>query len=151
VSTGGGRTAVEFGGKMFDVLSAALCFGVGSEFLAGGFDAERESPLFFDKLFALCPSEGELTEGRFLEQIEDDGLIALAKTIVDRAEEKISLESELRRLTGIEEETTSFFPIVASWRKFMKTISPRKQTNRFKRQSLIMVNATLNRYRTQSF
>jgi hypothetical protein len=45
-----------------------------------------------------------------LEQIEEDGLVALAKTIIDRAEEKISLESELRKLRGIEEETDMIFP-----------------------------------------
>ena len=50
-------------------------------------------------------TEGELIEGKLVEEIEDDGLVALAKTIISRAEEKISLESELRRLQGFEEES----------------------------------------------
>jgi hypothetical protein len=71
---------------------------------------EKAITLNVKKLRAALLTEGELTEGRFLEQIEDDGLIALAKTIVDRAEERISLESELRRLTGMEEETDIILP-----------------------------------------
>jgi hypothetical protein len=55
-------------------------------------------------------TEGELTDGQFLEQIEEDGLVALAKTIIDRAEEKVSLESELRKLRGFEEETDMIVP-----------------------------------------
>jgi len=42
--------------------------------------------------------------------IEEDGLVALAKTIINRAEEKISLESELRKLRGVEEETDMILP-----------------------------------------
>ena len=45
-----------------------------------------------------------------MEQIEEDGLVALAKTIIDRAEEKISLESELHKLRGYEEETDMIVP-----------------------------------------
>jgi len=45
-----------------------------------------------------------------MEQIEDDGLVALAKTIIDRAEEKISLESELCKLRGFDEETDMILP-----------------------------------------
>jgi len=71
---------------------------------------EKAITLNVKKLRAALLTEGELTEGRFLEQIEDDGLIALAKTIVNRAEEKISLESELRRLTGIEDKTDIILP-----------------------------------------
>ena len=39
------------------------------------------------------------------EEFEEDGLLALAKTIIDRAEEQISLESELGKLRGVEEES----------------------------------------------
>ena len=38
-------------------------------------------------------TEGELTDGQFMEQVEDDGLVALAKTIIDRAEEKSRLKA----------------------------------------------------------
>jgi hypothetical protein len=62
------------------------------------------------KLRAALLTEGELTDGQFLEQIEEDGLVALAKTIIDRAEEKISLESELRKLRGVEEEADMILP-----------------------------------------
>ena len=66
---------------------------------------EKAITLNVKKLRAALLTEGELTDGQFLEQIEEDGLVALAKTIIDRAEEKISLESELRKLRGVEEET----------------------------------------------
>ena len=59
---------------------------------------EKAITLNVKKLRAALLTEGELTDGQFLEQIEEDGLVALAKTIIDRAEEKISLESELRKL-----------------------------------------------------
>jgi SNF2 family DNA or RNA helicase len=66
---------------------------------------EKAITLNVKKLRAALLTEGELTDGEFLEQLEEDGLVALAKTIIDRAEEKISLESELRKLRGVEEET----------------------------------------------
>ena len=87
---------------------------------------EKAITLNVKKLRAALLTEGELTEGRFLEQIEDDGLIALAKTIVDRAEEKISLESELRRLTGIEEETDIILPDSGELEEIHEDDSPRK-------------------------
>jgi SNF2 family DNA or RNA helicase len=65
---------------------------------------EKAITLNVKKLRAALLTEGELTDGQFLEQIEEDGLVALAKTIIDRAEEKISLESELRKLRGVEED-----------------------------------------------
>ena len=71
---------------------------------------EKAITLNVKKLRAALLTEGELTDGQFLEQIEDDGLVALAKTIIDRAEEKISLESELRKLRGFEEETDMILP-----------------------------------------
>src|SRR5713226_3089271 len=71
---------------------------------------EKAISLNVKKLRAALLTEGELTDGQFLEQIEEDGLIALAKTIIDRAEEKISLESELRKLRGVEEETDMIVP-----------------------------------------
>jgi SNF2 family DNA or RNA helicase len=71
---------------------------------------EKDITLNVKKLRAALLTEGELTDGQFLEQIEEDGLVALAKTIVDRAEEKISLESELRKLRGFEEETDMILP-----------------------------------------
>ena len=71
---------------------------------------EKAITLNVKKLRAALLTEGELTDGQFLEQIEEDGLVALAKTIIDRAEEKISLESELRRLRGVEEETDMILP-----------------------------------------
>ena len=71
---------------------------------------EKAITLNVKKLRAALLTEGELTDGQFMEQIEDDGLIALAKTIIDRAEEKISLESELRKLRGFEEETDMILP-----------------------------------------
>ena len=71
---------------------------------------EKAIILNVKKLRAALLTEGELTDGQFLEQIEEDGLVALAKTIIDRAEEKISLESELRKLRGFEEETDMIVP-----------------------------------------
>jgi SNF2 family DNA or RNA helicase len=71
---------------------------------------EKAITLNVKKLRAALLTEGELTDGQFLEQIEEDGLVALAKTIINRAEEKISLESELRRLRGVEEETDMILP-----------------------------------------
>jgi SNF2 family DNA or RNA helicase len=71
---------------------------------------EKAITLNVKKLRAALLTEGELTDGQFLEQIEEDGLVALAKTIIDRAEEKISLESELRKLWGVEEETDMILP-----------------------------------------
>jgi SNF2 family DNA or RNA helicase len=71
---------------------------------------EKAITLNVKKLRAALLTEGELTDGQFLEQIEEDGLVALAKTIIDRAEEKISLESELRKLRGVEEETDLILP-----------------------------------------
>src|SRR5438445_9952247 len=71
---------------------------------------EKAITLNVKKLRAALLTEGELTDEQFLEQIEDDDLIALAKTIIDRAEEKISLESELRKLRGVEEETDMILP-----------------------------------------
>jgi len=71
---------------------------------------EKAITLNVKKLRAALLTEGELTDGNFLEQIEEDGLVALAKTIIDRAEEQISLESELRRLRGVEEETDMILP-----------------------------------------
>ena len=71
---------------------------------------EKAITLNVKKLRAALLTEGELTDGQFMGQIEEDGLVALAKTIIDRAEEKISLESELRRLRGVEEETDMILP-----------------------------------------
>jgi len=71
---------------------------------------EKAITLNVKKLRAALLTEGELTDGQFLEQIEEDGLVALAKTIIDRAEEKISLESELRKLRGVEEEADMILP-----------------------------------------
>jgi SNF2 family DNA or RNA helicase len=71
---------------------------------------EKAITLNVKKLRAALLTEGELTDGQFMEQIEDDGLVALAKTIIDRAEEKISLESELRKLRGFDEETDMIIP-----------------------------------------
>lgn len=71
---------------------------------------EKAITLNVKKLRAALLTEGELTDGQFLEQIEEDGLVALAKTIIDRAEEKVSLESELRKLRGVEEETDMILP-----------------------------------------
>jgi hypothetical protein len=71
---------------------------------------EKAITLNVKKLRAALLTEGELTDGQFMEQIEDDGLVALAKTIIDRAEEKISLESELRKLRSFDEETDIILP-----------------------------------------
>jgi SNF2-related domain len=71
---------------------------------------EKAIILNVKKLRAALLTEGELTDGQFLEQIEEDGLVALAKTIIVRAEEKISLESELRKLRGVEEEIDMILP-----------------------------------------
>jgi hypothetical protein len=71
---------------------------------------EKAITLNVKKLRAALLTEGELTDGHFLDQIEEDGLVALAKTIIDRAEEKISLESELRKLRGVEEEIDMILP-----------------------------------------
>src|SRR5215467_2409803 len=71
---------------------------------------EKAITLNVKKLRAALLIEGELTDGQFMGQIEEDGLVALAKTIIDRAEEKISLENELRRLRGFEEETDMIVP-----------------------------------------
>jgi hypothetical protein len=71
---------------------------------------EKAITLNVKKLRAALLTEGELTDGQFMEQIEEDGLVALAKTIIDRAEEKISLESELRKLRGFDEETDIILP-----------------------------------------
>lgn len=71
---------------------------------------EKAITLNVKKLRVALLTEGELTDGQFLEQIEEDGLVALAKTIIDRAEEQISLESELGRLRGVEEETDMILP-----------------------------------------
>jgi SNF2 family DNA or RNA helicase len=71
---------------------------------------EKAITLNVKKLRAALLTEGELTDGQFMEEIEEDGLVALAKTIIDRAEEKISLESELRKLKGFEEETDMILP-----------------------------------------
>ena len=71
---------------------------------------EKAITLNVKKLRAALLTEGELTDGNFLEQIEEDGLVALAKTIINRAEEKISLESELSKLRGVEEETDMILP-----------------------------------------
>ena len=71
---------------------------------------EKAITLNVKKLRAALLTEGELTDGKLVEQIEEDGLVALAKTIIDRAEEKISLESELRKLRGVEEETDMILP-----------------------------------------
>jgi SNF2 family DNA or RNA helicase len=87
---------------------------------------EKAITLNVKKLRAALLTEGELTDGQFLEQIEEDGLIALAKTIVDRAEEKISLESELKRLTGFEQETDMILPDNGELEEFHEDDFPRK-------------------------
>ncbi len=71
---------------------------------------EKAITLNVKKLRAALLTEGELTDRQFLEQIEEDSLVALAKTIIDRAEEKISLESELGKLRGFEEDTDMILP-----------------------------------------
>src|SRR5262244_453016 len=71
---------------------------------------EKAITLNVKKLRAALLTEGELIEGKLVEEVEEDGLVALAKTIIDRAEEKISLESELRKLRGFEEETDMIVP-----------------------------------------
>ena len=71
---------------------------------------EKAITLNVKKLRAALLTEGELTDGNFLEQIEEDSLVALAKTIIDHAEEKISLESELGKLRGFEEESDMILP-----------------------------------------
>ena len=87
---------------------------------------EKAITLNVKKLRAALLTEGELTEGRFLEQIEEDGLVALAKTIIDRAEEKISLESELRKLRGVEEETDMILPDNGELEEFHEDDFPEK-------------------------
>jgi SNF2 family DNA or RNA helicase len=79
---------------------------------------EKAITLNVKKLRAALLTEGDLTDGQFMEQIEEDGLVALAKTIIDRAEEKISLESELRKLRGFEEETDMILPGNAELEEF---------------------------------
>jgi SNF2 family DNA or RNA helicase len=71
---------------------------------------EKAITLNVKKLRAALLTEGELIEGKLVAEVEEDGLITLAKTIISRAEEKISLESELRRLRGFEEETDMILP-----------------------------------------
>jgi len=71
---------------------------------------EKAITLNVKKLRAALLTEGELIEGNLVEQVEEDGLVALAKRIISRAEEKISLESELRRLRGFEEESDMILP-----------------------------------------
>ncbi len=71
---------------------------------------EKAISLNVKKLRAALLTEGELLDGQFFEEIEEDGLLALAKTIISRAEEKISLESELSKLRGMEEETDMILP-----------------------------------------
>jgi hypothetical protein len=71
---------------------------------------EKAITLNVKKLRTALLTEGELTDGNFLEQVEEDGLVALARTIISRAEEKISLESELGKLRGFEEETDMILP-----------------------------------------
>ena len=84
---------------------------------------EKAITLNVKKLRAALLTEGELTDGQFMEQIEDDGLVALAKTIIDRAEEKISLESELRKLRGVEEETDMILPQNLELEEFFDGVS----------------------------
>jgi SNF2 family DNA or RNA helicase len=71
---------------------------------------EKAISLNVKKLRAALLTEGELIEGQFFEEVEEDRLLALAKTIISRAEEKISLESELSKLRGMEEETDMILP-----------------------------------------
>jgi SNF2 family DNA or RNA helicase len=71
---------------------------------------EKAITLNVKKLRAALLTEGELIEGNLVAEVEEDGLVALAKTIIDRAEEKISLESELRKLRGFEEESDMILP-----------------------------------------
>ena len=52
---------------------------------------EKAITLNVKKLRAALLTEGDLTDGQFLEQIEEDGLLALAKTIIYFAEQKKSL------------------------------------------------------------
>ena len=85
---------------------------------------EKAITLNVKKLRAALLTEGELTDGQFMEQIEEDGLMALAKTIIDRAEEKISLESELRKLRGFEEETDMILPGNGELEEFQKENFP---------------------------
>ena len=85
---------------------------------------EKAITLNVKKLRAALLTEGELTDGQFMEQIEEDGLVALAKTIIDRAEEKISLESELRKLRGFEEETDMILPGNGELEEFQKENFP---------------------------
>ena len=87
---------------------------------------EKAITLNVKKLRAALLTEGELTDGQFLEQIEEDGLVALAKTIIDRAEEKISLESELRKLRGFEEETDMILPDNGELEEFHEDDFPAK-------------------------
>ena len=87
---------------------------------------EKAITLNVKKLRAALLTEGELTDGQFLEQIEEDGLVALAKTIIDRAEEKISLESELRKLRGVEEETDMILPENGELEEFHEDDFPEK-------------------------
>ena len=84
---------------------------------------EKAITLNVKKLRAALLTEGELTDGQFMEQIEEDGLVALAKTIIDRAEEKISLESELRKLRGFEEETDMILPDNLEPEEFVDEVS----------------------------
>ena len=84
---------------------------------------EKAITLNVKKLRAALLTEGELTDGQFMEQIEEDGLVALAKTIIDRAEEKISLESELRKLRGVEEETDMILPDNLELEEFVERYS----------------------------
>ena len=71
---------------------------------------EKAITLNVKKLRAALLTEGELIEGKLVEEVEEDGLIALAKTIISRAQEKISLESELRRLGCFEKESDMILP-----------------------------------------
>jgi hypothetical protein len=71
---------------------------------------EKAITLNVKKMRAALLTEGELIEGKLVEEFEEDGLLALAKTIIDRAEEQISLESELGKLRGVEEESDMIVP-----------------------------------------
>src|SRR5207247_2535487 len=67
---------------------------------------EKAISLNVKKLRAALLTEGELTDVQFLEQIEEDGLVAFAIRSSTREDEKISLEIEHRTLRGDEEDTT---------------------------------------------
>jgi len=71
---------------------------------------EKAIKLNIQKLRTALLTEGDLVEEGLLTHAENDSLIELAKAIISRSNETVSLESELNKLSGLDSENDPIIP-----------------------------------------